>query len=168
MRLTLKRLIAYWLDFVILASVLGGGQWLLNNITNGFPFTYLDTGYKIEAWVLLTMSLPVWLYFILLESKKGQTLGKKFLNIKVVNKEGQNIKTTQAIARTLVRLLPWELTHIIILIPKPWWTATPESTYLIYIPNALILIYMGYLFYKRGNKAIHDNYAKTEVIELTP
>lgn len=166
MKLALKRLVAYWLDFLILATVLAGGQWLLNHITNGFLFTYLDTGYKIEAWVLLTMSLPVWLYFILFESKKGQTLGKKLLNIKVINQKGHNINTKQAIARTLVKLFPWELTHIIILIPKPWWSTVPENTYLIYIPNGLILVYIGYLFWNMGNKTIHDNYAKTEIVEL--
>jgi len=67
MKLTLKRIIAYWLDFIILLILFAGSKWILYIFSDGLPFIYFDSGYIIELWVLLTISAPVWLYFILFE-----------------------------------------------------------------------------------------------------
>jgi uncharacterized RDD family membrane protein YckC len=95
---------------------------LLYKTTSGFPFNFLNKGYEIELWVLISMSLPVWLYFIYCELYNQQTVGKRLLRLIVMNKEGSKININQALIRTLIKLLPWELTHIIVLIPKPWWS----------------------------------------------
>lgn len=64
MKLTIRRLIAYWLDVTLIAIVLIGAQLLLYFISSGFPFDYLNQGFEIELWVLATISFPVWIYFI--------------------------------------------------------------------------------------------------------
>jgi hypothetical protein len=57
-----------------------------------------------------------------------------------MTKEGSKININQALIRTFIRLLLWELTHIIILVPKPWWSIEePENQYLIYIPKENML-----------------------------
>lgn len=163
---SLRRLLAYWLDFVLLAAMLVSAQVLLNAITAGFPFAYLETGFAIEGWVLLSMSLPVWGYFIICEKVTGQTVGKRLLKLRVADKDGSNIRWTQAFIRTLIRLLPWEMTHLILLVPTPWWSgAEPHNPYWILLPNLLILVYTVCLFVNKGNKAIHDYVAKTTVVE---
>jgi uncharacterized RDD family membrane protein YckC len=165
MKLTVKRLLAYGLDFVLLASVLVSLQWTLYLVTGGFPFVRFDAGHEIELWVLLTFSLPVWGYFIWCEGKKQQTAGKFFLRLKVVNAGGAKIRWWQAFLRTLIRLLPWELTHLIILVPEPWWTVeVPENEIWIWVPNVLMAASIAVLFVSKGKKGIHDFAAKTTVV----
>jgi uncharacterized RDD family membrane protein YckC len=163
MRLAIRRLAAYWLDFVILAGVLAGGQALLNLATGGFPFDRFKAGFEIELWVLATISLPVWCYFIGMEYKKGRTIGKKLLKLEVTEREGLRLTLRQAFVRTFVRLLPWELTHLIVLVPEPWWDADPANPQLVYIPNMLILLYIAVLAVSGGKRTLHDAAAGTRV-----
>jgi len=169
LKLSLRRLMAYWIDFVLLAFKLVGFQWLLYTITSGFPFDQLNNGYLIEAWVLLSVSLPVWLYFICSEYYRRQTIGKRLLSVKVMSIEGSTLTWRQALLRTFIKLLPWELTHIIILIPEPWYRLkdSSDTSFLIYIPNIIILLYIVILFVNKGEKGLHDFTAKTKVeVEL--
>jgi Predicted membrane protein/domain len=163
MRLAVKRLVAYWLDFVMLAGVLAGGQALLYLAAGGFPFDRFKAGYEIELWVLATMSLPVWCYFIGMEYKKGQTIGKRLLKLKAAERDGSRLTLRQAFVRTFVRLLPWELTHLIVLLPEPWWDADPAYPGLIYIPNGLMLIYIAVLAATGGRRTLHDAAAGSRV-----
>ncbi len=164
MILFIKRLTAYWLDFVILAIFLLGVQGLLYLITNGFPFDHFVEGYQIELWVLLTISLPAWSYFIASELIKQKTLGKRLFKLVVTNKSGMKISFKQAFLRTCIKLLPWELTHIIIFFPDPWWSQeTPENLYLILIPNILLVIYILILFLSKGKLGLHDYFVQTRV-----
>jgi uncharacterized RDD family membrane protein YckC len=166
LKLSLKRLLAYWIDFIIVAFILIGIQWALYKWTEGFPFDYLSEGYEIELWVLSSMSLPVWLYFIYSELKFQQTFGKRLFKLIVVNKNESKISINQAIARTFVRLLPWELTHLIILIPTPWWSIEePNNEILIYIPNLIMALYIIVLFANKGRKGIHDVITNTRTRE---
>ncbi|MFG1731044.1 RDD family protein [Paenibacillus sp. 843] len=113
MKLFLKRLVAYWLDIILIALILIFLQLLMYKTTSGFPFDYLHEGIEIEIWVLLSMSLPVWTYFITFEMYKQQTIGKRLLRLIVMDKEGSKINFYQALCRSFIRLLPWELTHVI-------------------------------------------------------
>lgn len=167
MKLSLKRLLAYWLDFVVLAVVLVGVQLLIYTVTSGFPFDYLDKGYQIESWVVLSMSLPVWAYFIYFETTRRQTPGKRLLKLAIVDDRKPKLSFLQALGRTFVRLLPWEMTHLIILVPDPWWDVEePSNQALIFIPNLLILAYIVVLFVNKGRRGIHDYVARTKVKEL--
>jgi uncharacterized RDD family membrane protein YckC len=164
MKLSLKRLLAYWLDFVLLAFLLCSVQLILYKTSSGFPFVYLNKGYQIELWVLFSMSLPVWLYFIYFELRRQQTIGKRILNLKVMNMEGTRLNIQQVLVRTCMKLLPWELTHIIVLVPRPWWSMEiPNNQFLILIPNMIMILYIIVLFINKGERAIHDYAAKTKI-----
>ncbi|WP_145135144.1 RDD family protein [Paenibacillus sp. Y412MC10] len=164
MKLTLVRLTAYGLDFIMLAVVLVGFQLAAYHLTGGFPFDRLDKGYQIECWVLATMSFPVWLYFIVSEYFFGATLGKKLLRLSVTRRDGGRISFIQAAGRTCLKLLPWELTHLIVLVPDPWWSIQePPYPALVLIPNGMILLYIVFLLLNRGKRALHDIPAGTSV-----
>lgn len=167
MRLKIRRLIAYWLDFIMLAAVLVGFQGLLYLTTSGFPFDYLNQGYQIELWVLATVSLPVWLYFIICEYMKRRTFGKRLLHLEVVGRNQSKPTWRQVLLRTAIKLLPWELTHIIILVPEPWYNieGSPANESLIYLPNVILLIYIIALLVGNGRQALHDYIANTMVVE---
>lgn len=168
MKLAVNRLLAYGIDFVLLACVFVGLQWLLVLLTSGFPFVYLQEGYQIELWVLLTISLPVWTYFIWCEWKNQQTIGKRMMKIIVTARERTKPTLQQVIGRTMIKLVPWEMTHLIILVPEPWYgmTETPPNMPFIMIPNAMILLYIVFLFAGKGKKGLHDWAAKTSVSQL--
>lgn len=164
--LWIKRLLAYWLDFVMLAAVLIGMQGFIYVLFSGFPYTLLTEGFQIELWVLLTMSLPVWLYFIWLERIRQRTIGKRLFQLIVANRQGSPIGWGQAILRTFVKLLPWEMTHLIVLVPEPWWSAeTPQNVHWILVPNAAIVLYIAVLISTKGKKGLHDYVAQTQVTE---
>ena len=99
--LALKRLIAYWIDFMLLAVILVGVQLLIYFLTGGWPFNNFHSGPAIELWVLCTMSAPVWIYFIVSEYRWSQTLGKKLFRLRVRTGRGQMITFEQVWMRTL-------------------------------------------------------------------
>jgi uncharacterized RDD family membrane protein YckC len=160
-----RRLAAYWLDFVMLGGALAGGQALLHLATGGFPFDRFKAGYEIELWVLATMSLPVWCYFVGMEYARGQTVGKRLLKLKAVSRDGSRLGFRQALLRTFVRLLPWELAHLIVLVPDPWWNADPARPELIYVPNAVMLLYIAVLAASGGKRTLHDAAAGSRVVD---
>jgi len=118
----LRRGAAYALDCAGLAAAVQGTQWVLAAATRGvLPRSV--TGPQIETWVLLSVSLPVWLYFIVMEPSAGQaTVGKRLLGLRVARAGGGRIGLGQAVARTALKLLPWELAHVTLLLPTPIWS----------------------------------------------
>ncbi|WP_274362107.1 RDD family protein [Paenibacillus thermotolerans] len=162
MRLSITRLMAYWVDFALAAFVLVGAQLLTYYATGGYPFDTFANGYEIERWVLLTMSLPVWVYFIAAEYFFSATIGKTIFKLAVFDANGGKPRLLQVIGRTFVKLLPWEMTHWIVLAPEPWWSIQqPENMNLIWIPNAMMLVYIVSLFLAGGKRALHDFIART-------
>lgn len=161
MILAYKRLAAYGIDFLLLFIVLIPMQFLLSGSLHEFR-----TGWEIERWVILTMSLPVWFYFMLCEYKMSQTIGKKVLKIEVTNMKRKKLGIGQVALRTFIKLVPWELTHIIVLIPNPWWNNPNDMRYLIFIPNLLMILYMVILLCTKGRKSLHDFFTGTRVIPI--
>lgn len=165
---SLKRLLAYGIDVVMMIAFLVIPQWFVYRLTDGFPFELLTTGLQVEIWVLMTVSLPVWLYFIVFERMYQKTFGKMLMKMKVTNRAGERISWLQAFARTFWRLLPWELAHLILLLPEPYWSleSTPAlRTVFLYSVNVLVVMYIMYLAFTRGQRAIHDVFFGTEVVK---
>ena len=78
-----RRTLAYLIDCTISFSVVMLlFQWaLLSNIRGSLGLTdeWFMNGLNVELYVLLTISLPVWLYFIIMDSKKSRgTFGKRW------------------------------------------------------------------------------------------
>lgn len=60
----------------------------------------------------LLLTLPVSLYFALLEaSEKQATLGKRRMKLRVVDIRGQRLSLARALGRTALKFIPWELAH---------------------------------------------------------
>jgi uncharacterized RDD family membrane protein YckC len=52
------------------------------------------------------------------------------------------------------------------LVPQPWWDVErPANGSLIYIPNALIVLYIAVLLANRGKRGVHDFLAGTKIVE---
>jgi len=160
-----RRILAYLVDYVLLFSVLVPLQGILYLVGRGFPYRLLRTGAQIELWVFLSISLPVWLYFALAESSSRQaTLGKRLLGLRVTNLHGDRIGFGRAILRTIIKLIPWELTHLSLMLPIPmWWDPQPRLRAGIVVVYAVIGIYLLAMFLNERRQSIHDLIAQTIV-----
>jgi len=160
-----RRIVAYLVDYALLFAVLI--QYLVSVVTRGFPYNLLKTGLQIELWILLTVSLPVWLYFIFSEHSAHQaTFGKRLLSVRVTRVTGARISFAQAILRTAIKLLPWELTHLSLMLPVPmWWDPTPNMRVGIVIAYVLLGVYVLVMLLNRRRQSLHDMIAQTVVVE---
>jgi uncharacterized RDD family membrane protein YckC len=161
-----RRLGAYVIDVVLVAGILVGTQFLLSRITNGFPFNLLTTGLRIEIWVFLTVSLPTWLYFAYFESSDRQaTLGKRLFKLRVTDTNQQPIGFWRAFIRTLIKLIPWELTHVVLFFPTPIMTDPNPSPRLgLFLVYPLLVLYMVSIIFTPRKRSIHDLLVGTLVL----
>ncbi|HPV07254.1 MAG TPA: RDD family protein [Aggregatilineales bacterium] len=169
MLFALRRLLAYILDIAILYGVLAGGLQTLTRALFGVPdyARLAQMPVRLEGWVLLTISLPTWLYFIICDVRGGSTLGKRVLGLRTRAASGGPVGLGQAVARTALKLIPWELTHISVLVPNPMWNpgTTPaiSQTVGLVAANLLMLAYLVVLVLQGGHRSVHDLIAGTSV-----
>ncbi|NOK58864.1 MAG: RDD family protein [Chloroflexi bacterium AL-W] len=157
--LIFRRIAAYSIDILILFSILGPLSllmvWLL-----GTP----QEGLAIWRAAVLSFSLPAWSYFILShQSRRGATPGKRLLNVFVSDIAGQRISLGRAFARTAIKLLPWELTHMVLVFATNSQQFTVPQQTLLIMANLLLVIYLAVVFLTRGRRSVHDFIADTLV-----
>jgi uncharacterized RDD family membrane protein YckC len=162
-----RRLGAYAIDVLMLYAVLGGLQYALFLLLGGFPFNRLTTGPRLEFWVLLTISLPTWLYFTLSESSNRQaTLGKRLFRLRVTDLHQERISRLRAFFRTLLKLLPWELTHLSLLLPTPIMTdPNPQPRLGLILVYLLLGLYMLSMIFTPRKRSLHDLLVGTLVLQ---
>ncbi|OQA21742.1 MAG: RDD family protein [Chloroflexi bacterium ADurb.Bin360] len=161
-----RRICAYLVDYGLLFGVLIPLQLLLYRVGRGFPYNLLQNGLQIELWIWLSVSLPAWLYFALSESSPRQgTFGKRLLGLQVADLQGDRIGFGRALLRTVIKLLPWELTHLSLMLPVPmWWDPQPTLRPEIVGVYALVGVYLVTLFLNPRRQSVHDLVARTVVV----
>lgn len=161
--LLLARPLAYMLDFLFLALSLLLPQWAAYQIFDGFPFDLFSKPWQVYCWNLVTVSLPVWLYFILLEKSARQaTWGKRIMGLSVVSNREERIGSAQSFTRTLLRLLPWEITHIAL--TDFYFNPEPVINTGLYTANIIIIFYVIVFIASKGTLSFHDMLSKTTVV----
>ncbi len=167
----LRRLAAYLIDCILVFTVFVIGlQYALfvplRSLVLGTE-DWFRSGWNTEIYTLLTISLPIWLYFILTEASPWRaTLGKKLLKIQTLGTASRNrISILQSVIRTLIKLLPWELAHATNNLPTPMWsTADPGFRLGFALVPLLIMIYLLMTQFTRHKQGPHDLAARTEVV----
>jgi uncharacterized RDD family membrane protein YckC len=117
---------------------------------------------------LVTLTIPVWLYFSLLEWKWGYSLGKAALGLRVVDKTGHYPTLGRALLRNAILLAPWEMAHAAI-----WWSSgrpfidAPDqtSTYVLFAAIGIALFWCVSTLIWPG-RSIHDRLSGTKVIQV--
>lgn len=161
-----RRLAAYVVDILLLFTVIIITQFGLEALTGGLPMRWLTTGPRIEGWVWLSVSLPTYLYFALSESSVQQaTVGKRLLGLRVTDTAGKRISFGRALLRTIVKLIPWEVTHLSLFLPTPIFTGGQGG----FLPglisaNVLIVVYLAVIVLTAGKQGVHDLVARTMVL----
>ena len=163
---------AFAIDVAVLFAILALPQAALR-FTLGFSLFDLSgfsNSWGLEAFVLLTISLPSWLYFILSDaSGLGASLGKRAMGLRVVGSDAGRVGLGRAALRTLIKMIPWELTHTALLVPVPLLGtgAAPSTEQAIRLGLVYVLLF-GYLIVvvrSGGVRGIHDFAAGTQVVK---
>lgn len=78
---------------------------------------------QAQVSIFIVLTLPVILYFSIFESSPKQgTFGKQKTGLIVVGDYGKRIGFVRSFARTLLKFIPWELSHTLI------WGDQPPPT----------------------------------------
>lgn len=111
------RVAAFALDYVVIAAYIG----VLTGVGIGVraalrrPLAPPRTDAEKmggHAMAFLALTVPVALYFALSEaSRAGATLGKRALGLRVVALEGGRVSPGRSLARSAIKLAPWEVAH---------------------------------------------------------
>lgn len=128
---------------------------------------WFRSGWNTEVYSLLTISLPIWLYFILSEISPWQaTIGKHLLKVQTVNINTKNkISVKQSILRTFFKLLPWEIAHFTNNIPAPmWYDPNPSLRIGFIIVPLLLILYLVLAILTPARQSLHDLISRTVVI----
>ena len=109
------RVVAFVFDYIVIALYLimvvivgvaiRAGLPALSQTLFGNPLSGQTAGFFL-------ITLPVSLYFALLESSTWQaTWGKRRQHLQVIGPTGDQLSRSRALARTLLKFVPWELAH---------------------------------------------------------
>lgn len=112
-----RRIAAFLLDYLPIAAYLG----VLAGVVAAVPDIAGVFANRISAQVagILLVTLPVTFYFALSESSAAQaSWGKARIGLKVIDRHGQRIGFARSLARTLLKFVPWEISHTLV-----WETA---------------------------------------------
>ncbi len=158
--LIIKRSTAYLIDICLLFAILAPAATLVERALGIFP----RTPYQVWLATVMSFSIPAWLYFLLSDcSRSGATLGKKILHLRVAQVDGAGVGWLRALARTAIKLLPWEMAHIFGFALAEQVGAALQAAGLI-AANVLVLVYLVVLILNHGRRSIHDLVVKTEVV----
>ena len=172
MRRLLKRGLAYLIDCTICYSLLMLiGQWaIISNIreTIGITDEWFRDSLNTELYVLITISLPVWIYFTYFDSNRSKgTFGKRMMNLSVRNSaDRERITLGRSFKRTFFKLLPWEIAHIGVIFPTPlYFMEEPEVRFLTILGILLLVGFALSILFDAHGRSIYDRLAGTEVID---
>lgn len=166
----LQRAGAWVLNFIVIAAWIGvvTAARLIFSAEVAPPIGDVGSNAIGHGLGLLTLTLPVLLYFALPEWLWDYSLGKAALGLRVVDMTGHYPSLPRALLRNAILLAPWELAHIAI-----WWS--PTSLFLD-APSPLTLGLMGAsaglalawvistLFWP--GRSLHDWLSGTKVVQV--
>jgi uncharacterized RDD family membrane protein YckC len=109
----MRRLFAFaidWLVIVAWGALLFAIVWFGND--RRLP-NAVDPWFA-QAVGLVTMTVPVALYFALTESSRAQaSLGKRLLGLRVADDAGQRLPLARSLLRNAIKFVPWECGHAV-------------------------------------------------------
>jgi uncharacterized RDD family membrane protein YckC len=113
-----------------------------------------------DVVAFLTLILPVILYFALQESSPRQgTWGKRKAGIRVITAQGESLTKIQALVRSLVKFLPWQIAHTSIYQIRevvPEGRAAPFDITGFVLVYILIGIYLAAMFISKKRRTPYD------------
>jgi uncharacterized RDD family membrane protein YckC len=152
---------AFLLDILIIFGICAPSGYLIQRLIGYSP----QTGPAIWITILWNFSLPAWLYFLWSDhSKKGKTLGKRVFKLRVTGRKQERLGWGRALARTAIKLLPWEIIHFssFALSQEPGIFTSNQYIGLV-AGNTLAFAYLIVSTLTQGKRSIHDILIRTEI-----
>jgi uncharacterized RDD family membrane protein YckC len=124
-----------------------------------------------DSLAFATVILPVILYFALEESSpKKASWGKRRLELQVVSQSGGRLSLIQALLRSAIKLLPWQIAHTCLFhIPGwPWNPQTPPAWVIggFITLYAILAVYFISLLIKPKHRTPYDWLAGSVVVKV--
>ncbi|RFB13401.1 RDD family protein [Bacillus sp. HNG] len=164
----LIRLKAFMVDYLLILAYL-----VVLFIINVFLFPGLQEFFKGSLVVaqftgFLMVTLPVSLYFIISDSKiGGQSVGKRKSGIKVVRENGEAVPILRMVFRTILKFLPWELSHFLVYHLMYIGDEVPFTYSLIGgLVYALMFAYILTCIFTKKKQSLYDIFARTYVVKV--
>jgi uncharacterized RDD family membrane protein YckC len=167
----IKRLKAFGIDYLIILAYIGlllGTALLISNI---FQIkSDITNPLRAELIGFATLTLPVIIYFTILESSKhAGSIGKRKFGLRIVTVSSGKASTGQILLRNCIKFLPWELAHFFIyqifyfdslnkIIPEGIMGG-------LIIANAFALAYLLGIFLNKNNQTIYEIVSRTKVVQ---
>jgi uncharacterized RDD family membrane protein YckC len=122
-----------------------------------------------DIFAFLTVILPTILYFSIQESSQHQaTFGKQRFRLRVVDRGGGKLSFMQALVRSIVKFLPWQIAHTSLFHIPGWPFAVqefPTSVMIGFVIGyALLFIYLITLSITPNHQAPYDWLAGSYVV----
>lgn len=119
----------------------------------------------VDAAVFAATVLPSGLYFALTEGgRRHASLGKRWMGLTVVAARGGSLTPSQVVRRTAVKLLPWQLAHLMVArqILKVDTSYAVRVCYVLslIIPAGSVILALS----DKEQRALHDHFAATRVV----
>ena len=165
------RVKAFALDYIIILVYLIALTLLfllLNSISDAFQRLFSQ---RLQAQVVafLLVTFPITLYFSITESSPRQaTWGKQRLGLTVTGHYGNRIRFPRALARTLLKFGPWEVSHTLI-----WEISFSSGGNSALINYGFVLVYVliglniASLIMTKTHRTLYDFLAGTYVVKNT-
>ncbi|MFK8011748.1 MAG: RDD family protein [Marinicellaceae bacterium] len=135
----------------------------------GIDEIWFHDSINMQLYVLITISLPVWLYFLLLDSYKcNGTFGKRLMKLTVLNQMNhKRLTLKKSLIRTIFKLLPWEIAHIGVIFPVPiYYAENPNIRILTIIGLLLFMLYFMSIFFNKKSQSFYDQLLNTQVKQI--
>jgi uncharacterized RDD family membrane protein YckC len=162
-----KRIVAFLLDMALMAVVVVLTQSLLGPLL-GIGFFKGDiSGWALEGYALLTVSLPTWAYFIFFERRFQATPGKMLLRLMVTDDDGHPLRFPRLVLRTAVKMFPVETAYLTFLIPVPMISEQGRGEFRIgaVAVVGMIFVYLLMMTWNDARQSMHDLIAESCVID---
>jgi uncharacterized RDD family membrane protein YckC len=172
MSMPVRRLIAWALDYVVIAGYLvilaAASIGIQASGLHGLWIAALSNAGSAELAGFVTLTLPVVLYFAFFEaSPTGATFGKRALGLRVTALDGSRLSLGRALLRSAVKFLPWELAHFTIWHYVYAGRANPPAwaAFALAIVYLLVAAYLVTLFVGKSHRTVYDRIAGARVVQ---
>jgi len=170
-----KRLLGFGFDYLIISAyiifltLVTLGLLTILGITPGGSSLF-ENPIIADSISFLTLILPVVLYFTFLESSSQQaTWGKRRVGIQVVNSSGGRLSKLQALVRSLIKFLPWQIAHTSLFHIEGWPMAPEDPSSAVTVGLILVWVLVGIyfvsMFISANRRTPYDWVAGTFVVE---
>jgi uncharacterized RDD family membrane protein YckC len=161
-----RRLIALLIDMLIIFFWYKIAVEILSSMASGMDIWDSDNRYNLHWLSIVLILFPITFYHVIMEiTMGGQSIGKKIVNIKVVNENGGKASISQYFIRWLLRDI-WFIIILIIALQKEYAGEKAESTFLWLFVLAYFITDIVLVVSSKKGQRIGDILAKTILIRI--